>query len=146
MKAVIIEIQGEVIHGSGAVLDHDAERMTALQSMGFDVFLVTHDMLNDKMQLDTIVKSVCSRLGIRYKAKSEAMKRAVETRRFRRKTGATRSHQAKMTHFPPSLGDQELLRVWCHFKTMPDYGAGPGPAVHTLNFTECASRLPAVLI
>ena len=31
-------------------------------------------------------------------------------------------------------------------KTMPDYGAGPGPAVHTLHFTECASRLPAVLI
>lgn len=79
MKAVIIEIQGEVIHGSGAVLDHDAERMTALQSMGFDVFLVTHDMLNDKKQLDTIVKSICSRLGIRYQAKSEAMKR-VETR------------------------------------------------------------------
>ena len=61
------------------MLDHDAERMTALQSMGFDVFLVTHDMLNDKKQLDTIVKSVCSRLGIRYKAKSEAMKCA-ETR------------------------------------------------------------------
>ena len=33
-----------------------------------------------------------------------------------------------------------------HFKTMPDYGAGPGPAVHTLHFAECASRLPAVLI
>lgn len=33
MKAVIIEIQGEVVHGSGAVLDHDATRMTALQSM-----------------------------------------------------------------------------------------------------------------
>ncbi len=29
---------------------------------------------------------------------------------------------------------------------MPDYGAGPGPAVHALHFTECASRLPAVLI
>lgn len=79
MKAAIIEIQGEVIHGSGAVFDQDAERMTALQSMGFDVFLVTHDMLNDKKQLDAIIKSVCSRLGIRYKAKSEAMKRA-ETR------------------------------------------------------------------
>lgn len=79
MKAVIIEIQGEVIHGSGAVLDHDAERMTALQSMGFDVFLVTHDMLNDSKQLDTIVRSVCDRLGIRYKAKTEAMKCA-ETR------------------------------------------------------------------
>ena len=79
MKAVILEIQGEVIHGSGAILDHDAERMTALQSMGFDVLLVTHDMLNDSKQLDTIVRSVCDRLGIRYKAKTEAMKSA-ETR------------------------------------------------------------------
>ena len=79
MKAVIIEIQGEVIHGSGAVLDHDAERMTALQSMGFDVFLVTHDMLNDSKQLDAIVRSVCDRLGVRYKAKTGAMRRA-ETR------------------------------------------------------------------
>lgn len=79
MKGAIIEIQGEVIHGSGAILDHDAERMTALQSMGFDVFLVTHDMLNDSKQLDTIVGSVCDRLGIRYKAKTAAMKSA-ETR------------------------------------------------------------------
>ncbi len=79
MKGSIIEIQGEVIHGSGAILDHDAERMTALQSMGFDVFLVTHDMLNDSKQLDTIVRSVCDRLGIRYKVKTEAMKCA-ETR------------------------------------------------------------------
>ena len=79
MKAAIIEIQGEVIHGSGAVLDHDAERMTALQSMGFDVFLVTHDMLNDRKQLNTIIRSVCDRLGLRYRPKTEAMKRA-ETR------------------------------------------------------------------
>lgn len=76
MKGAIIEIQGEVIHGSGAILDHDAKRMTALQSMGFDVLLVTHDMLNDSKQLDTIVRSVCDRLGIRYKAKTEAMKSA----------------------------------------------------------------------
>lgn len=76
MKGAIIEIQGEVIHGSGVILDHDAERMTALQSMGFDVFLVIHDMLNDSKQLDTIVRGVCDRLGIRYKAKTEAMKSA----------------------------------------------------------------------
>lgn len=79
MKAAIIEIQGEVIHGSGAVLDHDAERMTALQSMGFDVFLVTHDMLNDRKQLNAIIRSVCDRLGLRYRPKTEAMERA-ETR------------------------------------------------------------------
>lgn len=79
MKAVIIELQGEVIHGSGAVLDHDATRMTALQSMGYDVFLVTHDMLNDHDQLDAIIHSVCERLELRYKPKTEAM-RCAETR------------------------------------------------------------------
>ena len=74
MKAGIVEIQGEVIHGSGAVLDHDAKRMTALQSMGHDVFLVTHDMLNDAEQLDAIVRSLCSRLGLRYRCKTKAQK------------------------------------------------------------------------
>lgn len=72
MKAGIVEIQGEVIHGSGAVLDHDAKRMTALQSMGYDVFLVTHDMLNDAEQLDSIVRSLCSRLELRYRCKTKA--------------------------------------------------------------------------
>ncbi len=79
MKVVIIEIQGEVIHGSGAVLDHDATRMTALQSMGYDVLLVTHDMLNDHDQLDTIIRSVCNRLGLQYKPKTGAM-RSAETK------------------------------------------------------------------
>ena len=79
MKAVIIELQGEAIHGSGAVLDHDATRMTALQSMGYDVLLVTNDMLNDRNQLNTIIRSVCDRLELRYKPKTEAMRRA-ETR------------------------------------------------------------------
>lgn len=76
MKAGIVEIQGEVIHGSGAVLDHDAKRMTALQSMGYDVFLVTHDMLNDAEQLDSIVQSLCSRLELRYRCKTKAQKTA----------------------------------------------------------------------
>lgn len=76
MKAGIVELQGEVIHGSGAVLDHDAKRMTALQSMGYDVFLVTHDMLNDAEQLDAIVRSLCSRLELRYRCKTKAQKTA----------------------------------------------------------------------
>lgn len=79
MKAVIIELQGKVIHGSGAVLDHDATRMTALQTMGYDVFLVTHDMLNDRDQLNTIIRSVCNRLGLQYKPKTSAM-RSAETK------------------------------------------------------------------
>ncbi len=74
MKAGIVEIQGEGIHGSGAVLDHDAKRVTALQSMGYDVLLVTHDMLNDAEQLNAIVRSLCSRLELRYRCKTKAQK------------------------------------------------------------------------
>ena len=48
--------------------------MTALQSRGYDVFLVTHDMLNDAEQLDAIVQSLCSRLGLRYRCKSETQR------------------------------------------------------------------------
>lgn len=76
MKAGIAELQGEVIHRSGAVLNHHAKRMTALQSMGYDVFLVTHDMLNDAEQLDAIVRSLCSRLELRYRCKTKAQKTA----------------------------------------------------------------------
>lgn len=76
MKAGIVELQGEVVHGSGAVLDHDAKRMTALQSMGYDVFLVTHDMLNDAEQLDAIVRSLCTRLELRYRCKTKCQMKA----------------------------------------------------------------------
>ncbi len=39
-----------------------------------------------------------------------------------------------------------LLVNQCHFITVPDYGAEPRPAVHTLHLTECASLLPALII
>ena len=42
----------------------------------------------------------------------------------------------------PSLLASELAS----FQNYVGLRAGPGPAVHTLHFTECASRLPAVLI
>ena len=42
--------------------------------MGYDVFLVTHGMLNDAEQLDAIVRSLCSRLELRYRRKNRAQK------------------------------------------------------------------------
>ena len=42
--------------------------------------------------------------------------------------------KAKMTRFPLSTGDQGLLRIWCHFKTMPDYGAKAEALIHTPNY------------
>ena len=41
-----------------------------------------------------------------------------------------------MIRFPLSTGNQGLLRIWCHFKTMPDYGAEVGALIHTHNFLK----------
>ena len=41
-----------------------------------------------------------------------------------------------MIRFPLSTGDQGLLRIWCYFKTMPDYGAKVGVLIHTAFFFE----------
>ena len=40
----------------------------------------------------------------------------------------------KMIRFPLSTGDQGLVLIWCHFKTMPDYGAKAGVLIHTSIF------------
>lgn len=41
-----------------------------------------------------------------------------------------------MIRFPLSTGDQGLLRIWCHFKTMPDYGAKVEALIHTFIFEK----------
>ena len=57
---------------------------------------------------------------------------------------------------PPCAGlllHRRRSHYWCrsrfrplgHFKTMPDYGAQPRPAVHALHLTKYTSLLPAVL-
>ena len=40
----------------------------------------------------------------------------------------------KMIRFLPSPGDQRLLPIRCHFKTMPDYGAEARTLIHTRYF------------
>lgn len=39
-----------------------------------------------------------------------------------------------MVRFPLSTGVQGLVLIWCHFKTMPDYGAKVGDLIHTFIF------------
>ena len=56
-----------------------------------------------------------------------------------------RPRKPKMVRFPPSLGDQGLVLVWWHFKSMPDYYDENGTPDHTHLFRKIASRLPAVL-
>ena len=51
-----------------------------------------------------------------------------------------------MIRFPLSTGDQVLLRIWCHFKTMPVYYDKNEIPDHACFFRKTISRLPAVLI
>lgn len=69
-KTVVVECQGEMIHGTGAIQASDADRVAALQSMGCCVLLVSHDMLNDSEQFRIIVKTICRESGIKFRRKS----------------------------------------------------------------------------
>lgn len=48
----------------------DADRMTALQAMGYDVFLLTHGQISDEDRFRAIVKAVCRLLDVEYRDKS----------------------------------------------------------------------------
>ena len=65
-RQVAIECQGRATHGAQGAGLKDAARMTALQSMGYRVFLITHDQIKDAAQFETIVKAVCFELGMKY--------------------------------------------------------------------------------
>ena len=48
----------------------DADRMTALQAMGYDVLLLTHGQISDEDRFRAIVKAVYRMLDVEYRDKS----------------------------------------------------------------------------
>ena len=54
----------------------DADRMTALQAMGYDVLLLTHRQISDEGRFRAIVKAVCRMLDAEYRDKSSDEQRA----------------------------------------------------------------------
>ena len=71
LQAVIVECQGEMMHGSGSIQTSDSERAVALQSMGYAVILVSHDMLHDPAQFEIIEQMVYDALGFKWLCKTE---------------------------------------------------------------------------
>ena len=65
-----IECQGKGSHGRAGDGLRDADRMTALQAMGYDVFLLTHGQISDDDRFHAIVKAVCRLLDVEYRDKS----------------------------------------------------------------------------
>ena len=75
-RQVAIECQGKASHGRAGDGLRDADRMTALQAMGYDVLLLTHRQISDEGRFRAIVKAVCRMLDAEYRDKSSDEQRA----------------------------------------------------------------------
>lgn len=75
-RQVAIECQGKASHGRAGDGLRDADRMTALQAMGYDVLLLTHRQISDEGRFRAIVKTVCRMLDAEYRDKSSDEQRA----------------------------------------------------------------------
>lgn len=73
-RSVIVECQGATEHGKVDAGIRDADRVTALQSMGYDVVLLTFKKMSDKESFHTVAEMLANKLGYPYRAKTEAMK------------------------------------------------------------------------
>ena len=67
---VILECQGRSAHDSEAASLSDAERTTALTSMGYDVIQITYDQVKDKKSFDNLAELIHKKAGLPYAPKS----------------------------------------------------------------------------
>lgn len=73
-RSVIVECQGATEHGKVDAGIRDADRTTALQSMGYDVILLTYEKMSDKESFRAVAEMLAGRLGYLYRPKTDAMK------------------------------------------------------------------------
>lgn len=74
---VILECQGRSAHDSEAVSLSDAERTTALTSMGYDVIQITYEQIKDKKSFNNIAELIHKKAGLPYTPKTK-QERTVE--------------------------------------------------------------------
>lgn len=63
---VILECQGRSTHDSEAASLSDAERATALTSMGYDIIQITYDQIKEKKSFDHIAELIHKKAGLPY--------------------------------------------------------------------------------
>ncbi len=79
---VIVECQGAAFHGSVEAKLFDSDRTTALQSMGYEVILMTYSQLTDPIAYRAVVRLIERKLGLRERSKTELqLKRELLMRR-----------------------------------------------------------------
>lgn len=66
---VILECQGRSAHDSEAASLSDAERTTALTSMGYDVIQITYEQIKDKRSFGNLAELIHKKAGLPYTPK-----------------------------------------------------------------------------
>ena len=78
---VILECQGRSAHDSEAASLSDAERTTALTSMGYDVIQITYEQIKDKKSFDNLAELIHKKAGLPYIQKTKQERAAEDTLR-----------------------------------------------------------------
>ena len=68
---VILECQGRSAHDSKAASLSDAERATALTSMGYDVIQITYEQIKDTKSFNNIAELIYKKVGLPYIPKTD---------------------------------------------------------------------------
>ena len=64
-KQLILEAQGATVHNNDGSALLDADRATGLQSMGYNVIMVTYEQLRDEQRFDALANLVLKELGMK---------------------------------------------------------------------------------
>ncbi|MEF2876711.1 MAG: hypothetical protein U0O32_08050 [Collinsella sp.] len=78
---VILECQDRSAHGGEAASLSDAERTTALTSMGYDVIQITYEQIKDTKSFNNIAELIHKKAGLPYIPKTDQERTAAETLR-----------------------------------------------------------------
>ena len=70
-RQVVVECQGDAFHGSASASILDSDRVTGLQSMGYEVILVTHSQIRDPEKFEVLVRLIERKLGMAHRPMTE---------------------------------------------------------------------------
>lgn len=80
-KALVVECQGAAVHANGPAVFTDADRSTALQSMGLDVLLLTYRQIVEEARFNAVLQHIAQKLGLCIRPKTPRYQEAESTLR-----------------------------------------------------------------
>lgn len=91
---VIVECQGRSVHGASGKTDGDVRRVSALETDGYRMMLITYDMLANVDAYHRVVRLLADKMGFAYVPKSEFLLKREEA--FRRELFVNWNELGKM--------------------------------------------------